>query len=232
MSALRKAVALELGLKLPERPAASKLTAQQRARLRWGIRASMQQMLLTGFTPVTHTYTSGTSVTETIPGGATKCTIKVWGAGASGSTKVSGSSGAGGGGGYSESDAVSVVGGKTFTYTVGTAGAAVSGGPTAGNNGTASSVVAGTQALTTMTANGGVGGTSGGAGGAGGTASGGTTTNASGSAGTSSTPGLGGANGQGSGGGNPGGQSPGAGSASGTVSSTAGGGGQVQFIYT
>jgi hypothetical protein len=194
---------------------------------------SIQQMLLAGvpFTPITNTYTSGTGASETIPLGATLCTIKVWGGGGSGAADVTNAAG-GGGGGYSESDAISVTPGLTFIFTVGPGGISVT--PTNGGHpGTGSSVSAGTQALTTMTANGGGGGVAGGAGGTGGTASGGTTANNSGANGTAGSPGAGGNNGNGTGGGSPGGGIPGGGGAgTGAGSSTAGGTGQVSFSYS
>jgi hypothetical protein len=145
------------------------------------------------FPPTTHTYTSGTGATETIPVGARNLTIETWGSGGyggpgSGSGCAAKSGSGGGAGGYSKTT-LSVVAsvGKTLTYTVG----AVPGVGAAGN---ASSVSSGTLAIATMTANGGAAGAADpSAGGAGGTASGGTAANTTGGAGTSSA--LGGAGG-------------------------------------
>src|SRR6185369_4626593 len=50
------------------------------------------------FTPVTHTYTSGTGSTETVPAGATSCVITVHGGGGGGGMKLSATGGGGGGG--------------------------------------------------------------------------------------------------------------------------------------
>jgi hypothetical protein len=79
------------------------------------------------FQPVTNTYNSGTGATETIPsGGAVQVVITVWGGGAGGGGgDVGGTGGGGGGSGAYVQKTIALVGtdaGKTFTYTVGTAG--------------------------------------------------------------------------------------------------------------
>lgn len=139
-----------------------------------------------GFTPVTHTYTSPTTnATETIPAGATTVVIECWGAGSSGAphtgTGCSIATGAGGAsGGYSRTS-ISVSGhsGQTILYTVGTGGA-----PSASAGGL-SNVHSGTFTVTTMTDNGGGAPTTGlsGVGGTGGTASGGSAVNTNGNSG-------------------------------------------------
>lgn len=109
----------------------------------------------TGGIPTTHQYTSGSGM-ETIPAGATTLVIEVWGGAGGGSNGWgSGSSSYGGSGGgapgYSKTS-LSVTGdaGKTFNYSVGAGGAANA-------NGADSTVSAGTQALTTLTAQAGQG---------------------------------------------------------------------------
>jgi hypothetical protein len=135
---------------------------------------------------LTHQYTSGTG-TETIPSGYNTLTIEVWpGGSGSGSGDLArptpplyAGGGGSGSGGYCRSVyVVTGSGGETMTYTVGAAGAAA----TIGN---ASTVVAGTFAMTTMTANPGGPGTNAlgftvGNGGIAGTATGGNIINSSG----------------------------------------------------
>jgi hypothetical protein len=161
----------------------------------------IQQMLLAVgpvFTPVTRTYTTATTATETIPVGATTVVIECFGAtglGAHGDGSFKG--GGGGSGGYSRtSHACS--GGQTLSYVVGQAASS------------GSSVSSGTLAITTMTGplggNGSIGsGSSGTGGAAGATGTGGTAANSVGNAGA--TGGNGGAgvtgvNGSGAPGGN------------------------------
>jgi len=133
------------------------------------------------FTPVQRTYTSGTSVTETAPVGATNVIIAVWGGGGGGQGGIGGAEpepGQGGGaGGYSQST-YGISGNQTLVYTVGAGGSGggfVAGGASGGN----STVSSGTKSITTMSGGGGGGG-----GdieeGVGGVASGGTTTNTTG----------------------------------------------------
>jgi hypothetical protein len=172
--------------------------------------------------PVLHVYTSGTSVTETIPNNVNTVTIEVWGGGgASGGNNGSATGGGGGGaGGYSRCTiTVGAQNGKTFTYTVGAAGTTTAAN---GNPGGNSTVVAGTiTGFNTITCNGGNGGTAGNNGGT--LGSGGTVTdtnagatNTTGANGTAGNAGAGGTGGTGTtgtvsgdgspygGGGNPG----------------------------
>jgi hypothetical protein len=164
---------------------------RRRQRIRWVLKArrrgmpwaGIQQMLISaggiGATLVTHT-TAG-AFTETVIVGAQSCVVEVWGpsnAGGNGTgTACTASSGGGAGaGGYCRTS-LAVTPGLTFNYFVGASG---------GANSTVSS---GTQAITTMTANGGAVGANGpaGAGGAGGTASGGTAANTAGGNGQNGT---------------------------------------------
>lgn len=202
----------------------------------------------------THTYNSGTAVTETVPAGVTLVTIKVWGAGGpSGQGNPPNGGGGGGGGGYSESDNIACSPGQTTIFTVGksAASSAIA----------ASSVSSGTLAITTMTANPGQpgGGTRAALGlaypqappalvapktsspyglpvtGLGGTATGGTTLNLSGGNGEMGEPFIGGNGANGYGGANGLGQRgdhPGAGAPGSYNSTVLGSTGQVQFIYT
>ena len=138
---------------------------------------------------VNHTYSAAGSGTETIPTGYSTVTIEVWGApGGGGVAFISGMNagggGGGGGGGYVKSViSVAGLGGQTMTYTVGAKGLVAFGG-------TASSVVAGTFSMTTMTAGGGAPGAAAtalnmpGNGGVGGTAVGGVNLNTVGFAGS------------------------------------------------
>ena len=138
------------------------------------------------FTPVLRTYTSGSSVTETAPTGATNVVIEVWGGGGGGGhgqgriitcTNVPGY--AGGSSGYARSS-YAVSGGQTLVYTVGAAGAGAATIGSTGSTGGASTVSSGTKAVTTMTVNGGGGSQDGTTYGAGGTASGGNAVNTTG----------------------------------------------------
>lgn len=191
----------------------------------------------------TVTYTTGTAVTETVPGGKTSVVIKAWGGGGAGAGAVySGhwafSGGGGGGGGYSEKT-ISVAPGDTFTLTVAdqVTGLVNVNGPD-GNASTVTGTVSGGSV--NMSAGGGLGGQLVGTGGVGGTASGGDT-NTSGSAGAANG-GAGGAAG-GSGGGSggsanggsgsvPGGGGGGVNAASYSLPGGNGARGQVSFTYT
>jgi hypothetical protein len=121
-------------------------------------------------------YTS--TQTITIPTGATKAKVRLWGGtgGGGGAKTAASNAGAGGGAGGLEKYLTGLTAGNTLALTVGAAGA---GGSTTPGNGTAggnSTLASGTQTITTLTANGGglgqlaSGGTTNTAGGAGGTA--------------------------------------------------------------
>lgn len=115
--------------------------------------------LSSGFSPVTRSYGTGTAATETVPAGATSCTIRVIGGGGSGAHDSVGGGGGAGSAGYALRT-ISVIGGNTFTYTVGQGGA---GQPTDGQNGHD-----GTNSTVTGTVSGGSVNMTGGFGGAGG----------------------------------------------------------------
>lgn len=138
------------------------------------------------FTPVLRTYTSGTSVTETAPTGASNVLIAVWGGGGGGGrgwVSDGPEFGQGGGsGGYSQSS-YSISGDETLVYTVGAGGNGGTSAGTPSQSGGASSVSSGTRSITTMTSNGGTGGTTA-VGGSGGSATGGNTTNTTGNTAT------------------------------------------------
>jgi len=128
------------------------------------------------FAPVTYSYNTASSGTNTIPSGATTLTLEVWGGSGNGGgyPAYGGSSG-----GYCRSTyTVSASAGDTIDWTVGS----ISG---------TSTVSSGTYSLTTMTSTGGAAGT--GSPGAVGTATGGTVANTSGNAGQSGQFGPGGA---------------------------------------
>ncbi len=208
-----------------------------------------------GFTPVTHTYTSGSSATETVPTGASTVRIELLGSGGGGnSTGGNATFGAdGGGGGLAILSSISVTGGQTLTYTVG-AGAAAVFNNNIGNSGGVSSVsgsVAGGPV--SMSVSGAAGGQySGGIayGGIGGVASGGTTNTQGNTGGTGSsgrggnglsgtyvTGGTGGLSNNTAGGNGGNGGNYGAGSGAATNNGTTGSsgvasGGQVAFHYT
>src|SRR6185369_7180977 len=182
------------------------------------------------FTPVTHTYTSGTGSTETVPAGATSCVITVHGGGGGGGMKLS-ATGGGGGGGSRVIKTVAVSGGQTFTYTVGTNAA---GAPTQGSSGTAgrASTVTSASPAINLNAGGGGPGTFTPTGGAGGTATGGDT-NTSGVAGLAT--GQGGASASGAAGGTGDGGSgviPGGGGAGGIANGSGAGGVGVRGLIT
>lgn len=188
---------------------------------------------------LTRTYTSG-SGTETVPNGYNTVTIEVWGGGGGGGNgaiaRVSPLLYSGGGGGGSSGYCRSVIpvtglGGDTVTYSVGAGGGVAT-------NGVASSVTAGTLAMTTMTANPGSGGTTAvtvtpGSGGAPGTATGGTVTNITGNTGTAgyyTGGGIGGAGGMATTGLYGSAGAGGAGGAS--IGGTSGGAGLIIFFYS
>jgi hypothetical protein len=178
-----------------------------------------------GFPPVTNTYTSGTAATETVPSGASSCTITVDGAGGSGAFDATTFQPGGGGGSARSVKAIAVTGGNTFTYTVAPQVAGVGGFDSNGTNGAASTVTGSPSGgSVNMSGGGGQGGQIG-TGGTGGTASGGDT-NTSGSAGTVSFGGT-----AASGAGNS--VAPGGGG-NGAFSGTSGVGarGQISFAYT
>jgi hypothetical protein len=186
---------------------------------------------------VTHTYTSGSGATETVPANASTVVIEVFGAGGGGGGGASGCGGSGGGGGgsggYSRSS-YACSGGKTLIYTAPSTGASGGTVNSGGNTGASSSVSSGTLSITTMTAAGGTGGGSGsatGAGGGGGAASGGNVVNTTGNAGTAHSGGSGGAGGVAVVGVNGSGTSGGRGGAGGAGGAT-GGSGTVVFTYT
>lgn len=191
-----------------------------------------------GVFAVTHTYTTGTEITETVPTGASFLEIIADGGGGSGGD--SGATGAGGGGGGSgeaHSVGIAVSGGQTLTYTVGKGGAGAGTSFTPGQNGTASTVTGnGSLSSVSLTANGGGLGDQIGNPGAGGTASGGNSANITGSTGgVGSGLAAGGNAASGATGGTfstpPG--TPGAGSGGAHNTATfAGGGGQIVFKYT
>jgi len=192
------------------------------------------------FTPVTNTYTTGTSATETIPVLASSVVIEVFGAGGAGGAYSTLDSivyyggGGGGSGGYSIKTA-SVVGsgGLTMTYSVGALGTTTVG---TGNAGTGSNVVSGTFSLTTISTNGGAGGTqvfgSGGLGGAAGASGSGGDTNSAGNAGTAGTISTNGVGGAGKTGTNGNGLAGGDGAYFPTPAQAAGGTGKIIFSYT
>lgn len=196
-----------------------------------------------GFTPVTHTYSTPGSGTETVPSGATTVAIQVWGGGGSGAFRNAGAAGGGGGGGGGyTTQTISVSGISSFSYTVGSGGNAVSSVQN-GQAGSASTVSGGAGAVS-MTANGGGAGiATPAAGGAGGTYSG-TGTGTNGSAGTAGSVGNGGNGGASPNGGGTAtyssgfadGNAPGGGGTGGNsnydLRSGYGAGGQIIFYYT
>lgn len=147
------------------------------------------------FSPVTHTYTSG-SGSETVPSGATGVTITVIGGGG-GSGWAIGSNGAGGGAGGTCIHIASVDSsewGTTLGYAAGAAGSNET--FQTGNDSTDGqpSVVTGTIGLASISLSGNGGGSTNTntAGGTGGTASGGNSANNTGNAGSTGAPGVGG----------------------------------------
>jgi hypothetical protein len=96
------------------------------------------------------------SATITIPPGATRAWVRMWGgSGASGGTGAGGvtiGSAGTGAGGYLEKFLTGLTPANTLTFTRGNAGAPVSGNN--GGNGSASTLASGTQTIATLTANG------------------------------------------------------------------------------
>lgn len=180
------------------------------------------------FTPVTNTYDTGTSVTETAPAGATSVTIELWGGGGGGARDwVSGNASGAASGGYVK-HVMAVTGGSTsFTYSVGAAGVGKITTNGNGTNGGTSSIVS-----PSLSAGGGAAGnlTLASTGGA---ASGGNTTN---TAGNGSALGLGAGKGAPNGGGDSGsaGTVPGGGGKSTyiTFNGYNGAAGRIKFAYT
>jgi len=74
------------------------------------------------FAPGAYTRTSGTSVTESVPSGATQVVIEVYGAGGGGGLNTSGGFASGGGGGAYVKKTIAVVGGNSMTFTIATGG--------------------------------------------------------------------------------------------------------------
>lgn len=177
---MRRFLALGLALLALSFGAPSGLAPASAVPISWGIAS--------GFTPVTHTYTTGTSATETIPVGASSLIIEDCGSGGGGGTQNSPNFGAGAGSGAYVKKTVSVAGasGRTLTYTVGAVGTGAT-IPGAGTNATASTVVNATFLTSvSLSAGGGTGGNiSGVSPGAGGTPTGGDT-NTAGNPGNSS----------------------------------------------
>lgn len=186
---------------------------------------------IAAFTPVTVTYNTVGSFTETAPAGATNVVIEVWAGGGQGMgvSKVATLGGAGGAaGGYSKSTYV-ISGGQTLNLTVGSGGAG--GGTRTPVAGGTSSCSSGSKTITTMTANGGTGSSTGGVGGA---ASGGNLANGTGNAGSTAYDDMGGAPGNPNDGGQGlAGQGGWGADASGEIMVGRGGGrGMVRFYYT
>jgi hypothetical protein len=193
---------------------------------------------LTVFAPVTHTYTSGTNVTETVPTNAHQVVITADGGGGGG-VCMAGGGGAGGGSGEA-SKTIAVTGGDTLLYTVGVAGTGTvgcAGSATGGGATTVSGAVTGGSV--NMSAHGGAAAQST-TGGTGGTATGGATNIAGspGGDGGQSVGTIGGnaASGAAGGGEAGNGAAPGAGGGGGvnTIDHKGGNGGagQVQFAYS
>lgn len=192
----------------------------------------------TAFSPVTHSYTSS-SGTETVPTGAGKVVITVWGhAGAGGAGDGGSNCGGGGGGeGATSQKTLTVSGGETFSYNVNNPGttSTVTGPGTSmsctpgiqggnadglGDPGTGSAGGGASGGDTNTPGNPGSDGDSSGDGGNGGGVNGGN----GGSGGTPGSPGV-----SPSGAGDPSGGGGGAGSSSG---SGAAGGARITFYYT
>lgn len=204
----------------------------------------------TSFTPITNTYNSGTSVTETSPSGATSCTVTSDGGGGGGSKGTTTFTCRGGGGsGRCVSGPFAITGGTdALTYTVGAAGVGKTGTSGSGTAGGNTTTTGGTGGFTGLAHSaGGGGGATTAANGTGGTASGGTT-NTAGSNGTSTyltDPGGGNAASGAAGGANGddvsspavAGAAPGAGGGGGTTAGfnpdgANGGAGRISFAYT
>lgn len=97
------------------------------------------------------------SQTITIPTGATKALVKLWGGsgGSAGANSAPASSGGGAGGAYLEKFLTGLTAALTLALTIGAAGAAGTATPTNGTAGGNSSLASGTQTIATLTANGG-----------------------------------------------------------------------------
>ena len=179
--------------------------------------------LFGSFSPVTHSYTSG-SGTETAPVGAHQVVVTDWGGGSSGNCQ---SLLIGGGSGAQVIKTVAVVGGNTFSYAVGTGGASSVGVANNGNPSTVSGTVSGGSI--SLTAGGGMGGAGGAAGG------GDTDTPGNGHSGdTGGSAPNGGAGGVQGANGSPPGGGGGSGAWSGSCAEASGAGayGEVEFSYT
>jgi len=102
------------------------------------------------------TITYSGSQTITIPTGATRAFLRMRGGtgGSGGTNQTNTSTGGTGGAGYLEKFLTGLTPGNTVVYTQGSAGAAGTNAPTAGGNGTASTLASGSQSITTLTANG------------------------------------------------------------------------------
>jgi hypothetical protein len=98
------------------------------------------------------------SQTITIPAGATRASVRMWGAtggsGGIGSQASGCASGATGGAGYLEKYLTGLTAGNTLVFTQGAAGTAGTSGGGNGGNGGASTLASGTQTISTLTANG------------------------------------------------------------------------------
>ena len=195
-------------------------------------------LLLVGgstFTPVTHSYSSGTGATETVPAGATNVVITLWGGGGGGARDVVAFQASGAASGAYVQKTLPTTGGTTFIFTVGFLGAGRLSLSGDGNPGGTSSI-----SSLGLSAGGGGGGLLVGTGAIGGTASGGDTNiNGNNSLGFDAT-GMGAPNGGGnvggSGLGTSNGSIPGGGGAA-HYSNTGGGGGngapgEISFAYT
>ena len=146
----------------------------------------------------TRFYQSG-SGTETVPTGALFCTIEAWGGGGGGGQGDAFSNpscGGGGAGGYVLSVRLPVTAAQTFSYSVGSGGAAIAFSGADGTNGNPGANTSITHTgMTTIQAGGGLGGHSSpvagnGNGGAGGGATGGTTLNQAGNTGSTGSGGT------------------------------------------
>lgn len=184
---------------------------------------------------VTRTYNSGTAATETVPSGASRVVIEVWGGGGGGGTgdSVAPNYGGGGGSGGYVRRTVSLTSsnwGQTFTYTVGAGGASDAIG---GDSTVASGTFSGSVSLSAIGGNAGENGTTGRQG-SGGLASGGDVNTAGNGDGGVTRTGAGAPNG----GGNVAagtGSTPGGGGGGGSLSGGAGGkggAGRIIFAYT
>lgn len=110
---------------------------------------------LNGLTPGFQKFIAGG--TFTIPTGVTGVVVTLFGGGGAGGGATAANVGSGGGsGGYAVKTLTGLTPGNTIAVTVGAGGTGVSGA--AGNAGAASTIASGTQTITTVTANGGLGG--------------------------------------------------------------------------